>query len=295
MKKFVIVLTGQERTFWKTWENLREMILDPVRGFGYEVVLGVCTDREFRGRGRVWESEDERHGFVARLEAEWEAWNGDGKRLYHLWVDRTDPLFAQAIWSLDTYRKNNVLTPEWRDYLVRRSGSCIEYVQFSRIHSLLEEAVAGGGGEDDLLFRTRTDILFRHPINIPPDVSKRIVEVSELFPGAGSGVFARKEQGRESSFFPSRPFPGRWIITLRKNLVFLLPFCSSSILREVAPHYGDWDHPDENRYWFNAESQFRGCLRHHCFTIVEFSQSRDECFGDFATQSDTLPVYAIQR
>lgn len=289
MKNIVIVLTGQERTFWRTWENLKEMILGPVREAGYEVTLGVCMDGEYRATGRTWESEEERQSFVARLYEEWETWNGNKDRLYHLWVYRADPLFTQAVHSLDTYHRNNTLAHQWREYLVHRSGSCIEYVQFNKIHSLMEEAMAPPG-DDDLLLRTRTDILFRHPISIPPDVSRG---VTGLFPGAG--VIDWKKGGRETSYNPPMPYPGRWIITLRKNLIYLVPLRASVILREVASHYGDWDHPDENNYWFNAESQFRGCLRHHCFTIHEYSQSKDECFGDFVSQTDTLPVYAIQR
>lgn len=292
MKRIVVVLTGQERTFWETWENLKEMILTPVCQADYEVVLGVCMDGEYRARGKAWESEDARRAFVARLREEWDALDGKKDLLFHLWVDRSDPLFTRAVQSLDTYRRDDVLTQVWRDYLVNRSGSCLEYVQFNRIHSLIKEA-SSPPGDDDLLLRTRTDILFRHPICIPADISDGRVRAAGLFPAAG--IVDRKEEGRESSYLPFAPHPGRWIITLRKNLVYLLPLRASVILCEIAPHYGDWDHPDENRYWFNAESQFRGCLRHHCFTINEFSQSQDECFGDFTSQARTLPLYAIQR
>jgi hypothetical protein len=146
----------------------------------------------------------------------------------------------------------------------------------------------------DLLLRIRTDVLFQHDMHLSfLDVRTATwaSAFSQLFPT--HNVFFenhKQEMGREYSIYN---VSDRWIITLRKNLIYLLPFDQARIIADMILYYGDWDSPRHNAYWFNAESQFRGCLRHHGFTVFEYSQTHDECYDN--PDTERFPVYAIQR
>jgi len=301
MRKLIIILTGQERSLWETWKNLKTMVLDPARDAGLDVVLGVCADDHSRARGFLWASEEEKREFETRLVSLWKGWD-DRARLYYRWAGRSDPLFVRARESLQAYRDRGALADYWYHYLVDRSGSCIEYAQFGRIYQVIVENEVLQ--PDDLLLRTRTDILFRYPLDLSALSSPFLMNpettldgvIKALLPGTRhADLEFRERDDRESCIYPKVRLWNRWIITLRKNLIFVLPAVEAAVLTKIPTTFGDWDTEGENVYWFNAESQFRGCLRHHFFTVYEYSQDHDECFGDFSEKSSLLPVYGIQR
>jgi hypothetical protein len=198
--------------------------------------------------------------------------------------------------SLEHYRNHQKLDPYWFEYLVHRSGSCFEYAQAARLYEKL--CPQHEFSDQDLLLRTRTDVLLRHPFHLdhhPTQVVTTRDMFRSLFPTCHHFDQWEEQGGREVSVFPPEFLPGRWAITLRKNLVYLMPMQAGRVLLELARHYGDWDSVDQNRYWFNAESQFRGCLRNHHFTVWEFSQQKDECYGGFDDNPEDFPLYAIYR
>lgn len=302
MRKLVVLLTGQVRSFWETWENMVMNVMEPARRDGFCVILGVCLDKTTKNRHVVWRDDDERAKFIDDMTTRWEQWNGYKGRMYHCWVDRDDVLFHEARDSLLRYLRRGMLSEFWYQYLVNRSGSCIEYVQFVRIYETVMKNEAFSA--DDLLMRARTDILLRHPLSfsfLNPTVmlwdSHTCIDIMKKFvPDADWTSFFREETSREGSIYPVKNLSPRWIITFRKNLIYIMPVLEGIILFNVIKHYGDWDTVEENLYWFNAESQFRGCLRHHSFLVLDFSQQCDECFDrGFIDKSDTLPIYTIQR
>lgn len=295
MARLFIFLTGQYRTFWHSWNNLVEMVLKPATQF-YEVHVCVGIDNTWKWVGHMWNEED-RTLFQTHLTNEWKILQHPPEHLIFEWIGYDNLYLRDAIASLQNYCDRKQLDPYWYQYLVHRSGSCTEYAQISQLFERVRTQYTIQ--DEDLMMRTRTDTLLRHPVCfsvLPPHLYSPTKEVFEsLFPTSCHFTEREEPSGREVSIFPPQPVPGKWIITLRKNLIYILPLKAGSLLLEVVRHYGDWDTRKDNPYWFNAESQFRGCFRCHGFTIWEYSQDKDECYGGFEDNPDDFPIYAIHR
>jgi len=293
-KRIFIFITGQYRKFWNSWNNLVEKIIKPNQeSFEIHVCLGM--DKIWRSTGHVWQDMD-REVFQTHLRNEWVLLGHPIEHLILEWIDYNDPYFQDAISSLKKYVDNGKLDVYWHDYLVRRSGSCIEYAQISRMYDIVCSQYKIR--DDDLMMRTRADILLRHPFDFnffPDKFAPTKFIFQNLLPACHHFDDSEEPDGREVSIFPQKFVQGRWVITLRKNLVYIMPLKAGSFLLEIVKNYGDWDTPETNNYWFNAESQFRGCFRNNRFTVWEYSQIKDECYADFENQKKDFPIYAIYR
>lgn len=294
MRRLFVFITGQYRRFWHSWNNIVENILKPSSS-SFEVHVCVGMDKIWRTPGHLWNDGD-RNIFETHLRNEWGLLQYPPDHLIVEWIDYHDPYFKGSVASLEYYRDRQKLDPYWFEYLVHRSGSCIEYAQISRLYDRVCSQYHIM--DDDLMLRTRTDILLRHSLHLDFTPTEKMPTKSvfqQLLPTCHHFDQWEEQGGREVSIFPPQFIKDRWVITMRKNLVYIMPLRAGSFLKELAGHYGDWDGPEMNHYWFNAESQFRGCFRHHHFTIWEFSQHKDECHGNFDDLPDDFPVYAIYR
>lgn len=281
-RRLFVMITGKYRKFQECWQNMVETIVRPSQDAGLDVYLcfGLDPSQSFNPTINI-------NGVCPtdHILLEW---------IHH----RTDPYFKMSIMSLEYYLETKKLDQSWFDYLVNRSGSCIEYTQISRLYEMVCSRYEVSS--DDLMLRTRCDVVLQHPIQLSatPSIGQSTHHVfHSIFPTIPAGVVEEDEPvGREVSFFPAQPIPDCWVVTLRKNLIYLMPMTCGKVLREVAMRYGDWDNATTNDYWFNAESQFRGCLRSHDFTIWEYSQKKDECFDRLTlSATDDFPLYAILR
>jgi len=286
----MIFMTGQYRNFWETWWNVVDLILLPNRARGMSIQLCLALDRQWKHHQCAW-TDDDRQMFAIVLSSVWKGLGFEDHNLSIHWMDRENPYFRRAVASLERYVQKGRLAPHWFEYLIHRSGSCIEYAQFATLY----DWCTANDRSADLLLRIRTDVLFRHTLHLAePDLETATWQsvFADLVPAMAS--FFRgtvQPEGREYSI-DNDPANGRWAITFRKNLIYLMPFDLARIVADMILYYGDWDSADENAFWFNAESQFRGCLRHHGFIVYEYSQICDECFGSF---DERFPLYAIQR
>lgn len=284
----VVFITGAHRCFWDSWKNLVEKVILPNK-HAFRIIVSTGIDKSTLAKETIPSFED-------RLVDEWTRLSLPDMDLHMTWVAKDNPHLKKAIASIDDYVQRGKLTPGWFDYLTRRSGSCIEYAQFACLYeSILKKY---DFTPEDILLRFRTDTLLRHPLEVhAPNVHNNVEDVMHSF--FPSSPFFHKgfvpAEGREGPILPKDRIMDRWVLTLRKNLIYLMPFLNAKILLEVCDHFGDWDAPEDNAYWFNAESQFRGCLRLHNFTVFEFSQNKDECFGGFETSENDFPIYAIRR
>lgn len=189
------------------------------------------------------------------------------------------------------------LCPSWKDYLLNRSGSVLEYAQFSL---LFQQAIALFPPKTtDLLLRFRTDTILTTPWvlpRFPPCIlfsSSPLRVFTEQFPNAPIRDW-KPDESREGCILPPLRRPNKWIISLRKNLLYLTPYENGSWIQCVVRYYGKWDRPTENDYWFNAESQFRGLFRENGFLVLDFSQQKDEAHPS-CPPAPEFPIYAIQR
>jgi len=294
MRRLAIFMTGQYRHFWMSWNNLVEKIITPLSPH-FDISLSIGMDKKWKQRnGSLLWSQEDMGEFEEKMRNEWSVvLNKPAENLIIEWMDTSNPFFQSAVASLRHYVNTKRLSEYWFNYLVHRSGSCVEYAQFARLYEIYEKKFQIA--DEDLLMRTRCDILLRHPFNInklplTENVFQQLVPTSTLFEN-----YVEKE-GYENSIHPTAIIPDRWAITFRKNLVYIMPLKSAKIVMDVAIHYGDWDSVGNNTYWFNAESQFRGCLRFLQFRVWEHSQSKDECYeANFDDLEDDFPIYAIKR
>jgi len=293
-KRIFIFITGQYRKFWNSWNNLVEKIMKPNQE-EYDIYVCLGMDKIWRSTGHVWCDMD-REIFQTHLRNEWILLGYPIENLILEWIDHSDPYFHNAISSLKKYLDNGKLDIYWYNYLIHRSGSCIEYVQILRMYDLVCSQYKIR--DDDLMMRTRADILLRHSFDfhfLPDKLLPTKVIFQNLLPTCSHFDHFEEQDDRESSILPQEFIKDRWIITLRKNLVYIMPLKAGSFLSKIVKNYGDWDTPETNNYWFNAESQFRGCFRNNQFTLWEYSQIKDECYGEFETQENDFPIYAIYR
>lgn len=263
-----------------------------------DVYVCMGIDKTWRSTGILW-TDSEREVFQTHLQNEWEILKMPATNLMVEWIDyMSNSYFKMSVSSLTRYQQLGKLDREWFNYLVMGSGSCIEYAQFATVYDIITSHYEIS--HEDLMLRTRTDIMLRHALCLdnfnPSGVSTTVQIFQSLFPSSSNHLLQWEEKGgREASYYPPSFQPQKWVVTLRKNLVYIMPLSAGKYICQVSRQYGDWDALDSNHYWFNAESQFRGCLRHHGFTIWEYNQTKDECVDDFESLKDEFPIYAIYR
>lgn len=322
MKRVFVVCTGQLRCFLThTWDNLVSTLLSPLEREGFSVFFVLCLDADTRFPHVPWTDDQEKKNVQQRFLDLWNTWSSSSQTTHSmmlLWVHRNDALMTHITQRLDRMVRQSRLSPHVFHYLVGSSGSCIEYVQLSRSLEILSSFV-GQGGQDDLFIRTRTDVIFGHPwsLNRVQESVDRIRQSDEssICPsqqliGCVFPTFSQHESllqykapdTRESHFF--HPYTeddtrSRWVLVLRKNLVYVMPWSHSRVLLGVADTYGDWDTADMNEYWWNAESQFRGCLRQHHFSLFHYEYPDHELYitphEDSTTSEKTDRLYVLIR
>lgn len=284
----VVFITGAHRCFWDSWKNLLEKVIRPNR-HAYRIIVSTGIDKTTLHHDMI-------PSFENQLADEWTALGMPDMDLHMDWLDRDDPHLMKAVASITDYTNRDKLGHGWLEYLTKRSGSCIEYAQFATLYEKIIRQY--DFTPDDLLLRFRTDVVLRHPMEVHvPDVCNEVADVMHSF-FPTSNFFSEgfiPNTGREGPILPRDRVADRWCLTLRKNLIYLMPLLNAKIVVDVCDHYGDWDIVEDNAYWFNAESQFRGCLRIHNFTVFDFCQQKDECFGRFESSEEDFPIYAILR
>jgi len=309
--RLVIFMTGQFRSFWRAYANMMEKVVVPAERVKYDVVLCIGLDRGMKTKGVRWEDGEMEREREA-IKKDWlMSSNSNEKKTSRgfimEWIDKSHPDFQKAEKSLEWFQKKGSLASYWMDYLLNRSGSCIEYAQFNALMERCREEYSPFSSTDFLL-RTRTDILLRYEMDFTSlSIHQPPEHIRDVFPGMmkhlkeeeKEEIDWKRNHEREASILqwtePSSD--SKWAITFRKNLIYIMPLTHATIVCGVVQNYGNWDTPQENRYWFNAESQFRGCLRNHGFNVLEYSQDVDECHDEleFEDSSHRLPLYAIMR
>lgn len=192
--------------------------------------------------------------------------------------------------------KDPNLPPFWKDYLISRSGSILEYAQFSCLH---QKAMSLHPPQpQDLLLRARTDVFLLTPWILDRQHHPLLMDPLSIFktqfpenPYIKTWDFP---YDREGCILPLKRENPKWVISLRKNLMYLMPYQQGSHIKYISLYYGKWDSIDENTWWFNAESQFRGYLRQNGFTVFDLSQQKDESWQEECSSCD-FPIYMIYR
>lgn len=273
MRKVVIIMTGQPRFMQKAIDSLGQFLVEPNPSWEFFLFIGLDVDDT---------------SSIAKLSVH--------KKFVQI------KMFQTTRESLDSFsigkkyvEKLSSLPWRWKDYLLNRSGSVLEYAQFFFVWEKAIQLVSPRQG--DLLLRARTDVVLLSPWTMLP-FTPVLFSPNQVFRASFAGNHWVQSwsfpEDREGCIFPNPRKGDKWAIVLRKNLFYLMPYHQGNIIKQIAEKYGDWDSEDENLWWFNAESQFRGCLRQKGFTVFDFSQKLDERHN-FGEHCQDFPIYAIQR
>jgi hypothetical protein len=293
----VVIFTGALRTVKKTIRYLKQNVL-----IGPNVDVFACVQND-----------------TAQSEDEWTTWFKEqmGEHLkkiiwfslekYPEWVKHRD-LQLEYI-HLDT---------SWKNYL-RNSGSMIEYFQLQLAYMAMSHYEQEHNFRYDYLIRGRTDSIYAKPVDFhwlqwtEQDVANRVQKIKdeltlsniELSPVNVIKYFMSTIlsddliPNLQYIFADYTPSPiekcpvdesglydyihqGRYILTLRKNNLYLVRRDLFYLIPTLGTMYGFMKSPIADNYWFNAECQFRDACYYSCLTIFEYSTLYEERSLEYA-------------
>jgi hypothetical protein len=207
------------------------------------------------------------------------------------------------------------ISQEWKNYL-RNSGSMIEYVQLQYAYLAMCNYEQLLGFQYDQVIRSRTDTVITKPMDFhwlqwsDADVEQRmnVIQRKLAEEGMDSGpknVFSYfmstvlsddlipnlkqlligylPSHNASKGEVPSTPHQlnkylrtGKYILTVRKNLVYVVRRSLFHMIPSLASLYGTFRSPHSDHCWFNAECQFQGACYHSGLTSHEYSSAFEE-------------------
>lgn len=305
MRRVAVILTGALRTIRRTIRFLKRNVLYVA---GDQVQVFACLQND-----------------TSISEDEWNAWFDTqiGGYLQPIeWI----PKEGTAEW---TAVRDRLLTgplqgvsEQWRHYL-QHSGSMIEYHQLylAYLHMCTFEAVHRM--RFDWLIRARTDSIFTQPVDFRwlgwsdhgieerMDVLRAYLSkdatAAERLDAMMSTLMSDKVIPnfprilRDPRIAAGTPIPetpaemnryireGRYILTLRKNNLYVVRRDLFYLIPSLATLYGTFRSPNADDYWFNAEGQFRDACEYAGLSVFDYSTVHEERSLDYpATWQNAL-------
>ena len=211
--------------------------------------------------------------------------------------------------------RSMAISEDWKNYL-RTSGSMIEYLQLQHAYLAMCNYEQLLGFQYDQVIRTRTDTVIAKPLDFhwlrwsDDDVEKRmnvirqkLVELGmdngaknvfsyfmgtvlsdDLIPNMKQlriGYLSSHTAGKQD--VPSTAHQlnkylrsGKYILTVRKNLVYVVRRSLFHMIPALASLYGTFRSPHSDDCWFNAECQFQGACYHSGLSSHEYSSTFEE-------------------
>lgn len=170
--------------------------------------------------------------------------------------------------SLDIL-KNRGVVGGWLNYL-SNSGSMIEYYQLYKSYQKMCEYEKNNDIVFDFVIRFRTDTIWTKPLDLswynPEFLSKSVEEMTSIFTNV-------ENKYGNSFIFPESE---KFVLTFRENVIYM---CSRKIIDDISVlgvTYGQYQDFENNNYWFNAESQFRGILSKNKISWFDYRGENEE-------------------
>ena len=229
------------------------------------------------------------------------------------WIDQT--VFSQWEPQREQLLRSMAISQEWKNYL-RNSGSMIEYLQLQHAYLAMCNYEQLLGFSYDYVIRTRTDIVISKPMDFhwlrwsDMEVEERMETIyqtlvkmgmdsgpknvfsyfmstvlsDDLIPNLKQLLIAYLPSHTSSKQdVPSTPHQlnkylrtGKYILTVRKNLVYVVRRSHFHMIPALASLYGTFRSPHSDHCWFNAECQFQGACYHAGLTSHEYSSAFEE-------------------
>jgi hypothetical protein len=205
----------------------------------------------------------------------------------------------------------NMNLPEYRTSYLRNSGSLIEYYQMQMAYINLLQYERTHNMTYDYVVRLRPDVMIAHPLTFSwltwtvEEIRERFLEIQKLTLSADlycDAHFVRFMNtlyrptldgvlNDEMSFLPADKsnfldwqasnileviqsflLQGPYVVTLRGNVVYMLPRRHMGLLAALGTTYGLYNNlPENNLWWWNSESQFQSICLEQRLTIFEAS------------------------
>jgi hypothetical protein len=197
--------------------------------------------------------------------------------------------------------QNMRIDSSWKNYL-RSSGSMIEYFQLQLAYMKMTEYEHYNKFEYDYLIRARTDSIYTKPIDFhwlrwtPSDVAERVEVIKEelrlskipeeqLFPYFMSTIVSDDVipniQYIHAGYYPYQGFSlhdlhtyikeGRYILTFRKNNLYIVRRSLFHLIPSLGTMYGQFKSPFSDQWWFNAEGQFTSVCYHAMLNTHDYN------------------------
>jgi hypothetical protein len=284
--KIAVLYTGALRTIEKTIRYLKENVL-----LNENVHVFACLEND-----------------TERPTEEWEKWLRDqlGGHLKQLDFGK-----LREDWTFIHLRERILMyldvTESWKGYL-RNSGSIIEHYHIWLTNQVMCHYENTNKFKYDYVIRCRTDTIFGKPIDFHwlkysnSEIEQRIAHIqSELGKHnlaydkykllyyfmttmIHDNLFQNIPLLQVSPFFATNQScpesaqeildyiqRGRYILTMRENLLYIIKREYFTLLPCVALLYGTLRYPNDDPIWFNSESQFKGACYNSNLTIFDYS------------------------
>jgi hypothetical protein len=210
------------------------------------------------------------------------------------------------------------LEESWKSYL-RNSGSMVEYVQLQLAYLEITQYEQLNGFRYDYVIRTRTDSIYAKPVDFhwlqwtEQDVADRMDRIRDelqlshkdssppsvvtyfMSTLLSDEVIPNIERINASSLWNPTDSPpmtasalhayltkGRYILTLRKNNLYVVRRDLFYMIPSLATMYGQFRSPYSDNYWFNAEGQFRDACYFSCVTVFDYTTDFEEKSLEYA-------------
>lgn len=273
--KIAVLYTGEFRTIKKTLHLFKKNILDSNSG-DYYVFATIQPNKDMTDISEINQYVVEVKKTMMNSLKTLEIFNKDD--IY--WINLKNQLLENI--------RNKGVPESWVQYL-NNSGSMVEYYQMYKSYINMCQYEKQNGICFDLVVRFRTDTIWTKPFDLSwyTGIPNSHDEVENMYKECLRCMTKNTKNTINQSFvFPNSI---KFIITFRENVIYLCPreyFDEISILGLTYGHYKD---DENNYYWFNAESQFRGILKENKISCYDYmSDQESKAMGDMQYNSEIL-------
>ena len=298
--KVAIILTGALRTIKKTIPYFKKhLLLQPTD-------IYICVQNDTQESEETWNNwfKEELSGeFFGKEELGKEELGKEelsGAKIQSItWFSLHD--YKDWTGHRELLLQNMRIDQTWKEYL-RRSGSMIEYFQLQLAYMKMTDYEHYNRFEYDYLIRARTDSIYTKPIDFhwlhwtPSDVAERVETIKEelrlskipedqLFPYFMSTIISDDVipniQYIHAGYYPYQGFSlddlhtyikeGRYILTFRKNNLYIVRRNLFHLIPSLGTMYGQFKSPYSDSWWFNAEGQFTSVCYHAMLNTHDYN------------------------
>ena len=283
----VLIFTGALRTIKKTIAYLKQNVL-----FDANIDIFACVQND-----------------TTQSEEEWTAWfkgqMGDALRSIEWFSLQKYPAWVT---QRDIQLQRLPIEDKWKDYL-RHSGSIIEYFQLQLAYMNMCQYEQKNGFRYDYVIRGRTDTIFAKPVDFrwlswsEEEVAERVENIKEELrllhmDGSDAKVIEYfmatilsddllpniSQINTDTIWCESVPAlsnltsylrNGRYILTIRKNNLYIVRRELFYLIPTLGSMYGFLRAPHSDDYWFNAEGQFRAACYYSHLSVFDYDTRFD--------------------